>query len=249
MRTPVFDVIRAQRGKGFTGPEVVAIDRLLDQLGFPTDAMPAPARPPAPPPRLSGASSSARFFDHLRKSGVFGPTLKPDQVAGLETLLAAMTQAKWPIAYTAYGLATACHETAYTMQPVREAYWLSEDWRRANLRYYPHYGRGYVQLTWPENYRRADRELKLDGRLVANLDLALDPAIAADILVKGMEAGWFANHKGEPCTLARFLPGKGTATPAQFTAARRIINGTDKAGKIAQEAMHFQAALGAAGWG
>ena len=35
---------------------------------------------------------------------------------------------------------------------------------------------------------------------------------------------------------------------AQFTSARRIINGTDKAGKIAGEASKFQAALQAGGW-
>ena len=54
--------------------------------------------------------------------------------------------------HTAYVLATAYHETAHTMKPVREAFWLSEGWRRDNLRYYPWYGRGYAQLTWRRNY-------------------------------------------------------------------------------------------------
>ena len=48
----------------------------------------------------------------------------------------------------AYVLATAYWETARTMEPVREAFWMSEEWRRANLRYFPWYGRGFVQLTW-----------------------------------------------------------------------------------------------------
>ena len=38
----------------------------------------------------------------------------------------------------AYLLATAFWETARTMQPVDEAFWLSEAWRKKNLRY----GRG-----------------------------------------------------------------------------------------------------------
>jgi hypothetical protein len=39
--------------------------------------------------------------------------------------------------HASYILATAFWETARTMHPVREAYWLSESWRRSNLRYYP----------------------------------------------------------------------------------------------------------------
>lgn len=189
------------------------------------------------------------FFSDVRQS-LFDGKLSEAQVQGLDALLAATTtKAGWPVAYVAYALATAYHETAYTMQPVREAYWLTEDWRRKNLRYYPFYGRGYVQLTWRANYERADRELNLGGRLLKNLDLAMDPAIAADIMVRGMEAGWFAKYQNAPCTLARFLPDKGPAELAQFRAARRIINGTDKAGKIAGEAMRFQTALTAAGYG
>ena len=33
MRKPIFDIIRIQRGKGFTAEEVRAIDALLDRLG------------------------------------------------------------------------------------------------------------------------------------------------------------------------------------------------------------------------
>lgn len=54
----------------------------------------------------------------------------------------------------AYVLATVEWETAKTFKPVREAFWLSEAWRKKNLRYYPFYGRGYVQLTWEKNYKK-----------------------------------------------------------------------------------------------
>ena len=256
MRKPIFDTIRAQRGKGFTADEVTAIDALLDKLGIekengavaPTAPAPAPVTiASANPPGLENPQG---FFDSLRQAQFMGGTLKPDQVSGLDAVLAAAKEAGWPLAFTAYALATACHETAYTMQPVREAFWLSENWRKTHLRYFPYYGRGYVQLTWKNNYDRADRELGLGGRLSQNLDLAMDPAIAAKIMVKGMQEGWFcADKSGNRHSLARHVPANGKpASLDQFTSARRIINGTDKAGKIAGEALKFQAALQAGGW-
>jgi hypothetical protein len=143
MRKPIFDTIRAQRGKGFTAEEVKAIDRLLDRLGVERDD-PAllPTEPDPPPPAMEsdgggGLDNPEAFFDAVRESGIFGTALKPDQVMGLEAVLGAAKAAGWPLSFTAYALATACHETAYTMQPVREAFWLSESWRRNHLRYYP----------------------------------------------------------------------------------------------------------------
>lgn len=254
MRKPIFEVIRAQRGKGFTEDEVKAIDALLDRLGFEKDEQPATLRAADPVPIAAGNGSvglvnEQAFFDKLRDSGIFGKVLKPDQVKGVQTVCSAAKAAGWPLAFTAYALATACHETAYTMQPVREGLRASDTWRRKNLRYYPYYGRGYVQLTWEDNYKKADRELSLNGQLTSNLDLALDPDIAANIMVRGMQEGWFAgDRKGNRHTLARHLPASGAASVAQMTSARRIINGTDKNDKIAAEAMKFQAALEAGGW-
>lgn len=251
MRKPIFDIIRAQRGKGFTTAEVKMVDDLLDQLNVEKDAIEATAPAPAPvvPIGNIGLDNAPAFFDSVRTSGVFGGALKPDQVSGLEAVLAAATEAKWPLAFAAYALATAGHETNFTMQPVREAYWLSENWRRNRLRYYPYYGRGYVQLTWRKNYEKADQELGLNGALTANLDLAMDPGIAAKIMAKGMTEGWFcADKTGKRHTLARHLPVNGKASSSQFTTARRIINGTDDAAKIAAEAIKFQTALIAGGW-
>jgi putative chitinase len=182
------------------------------------------------------------FFDSVKKS-LFGGKFEQAQVDGLNALLVAAGEANWGPSWTAYLLATAYHETNKTMQPVREAYWLSEDWRRKNLRYFPHYGRGYVQLTWPENYGRADRELGLDGALVANLDLAMHQNIAARIAVMGMAEGWFT---GKSC--GTYLPAAGKASTAQFVASRKIINGSDRAVDIATYALLFQQALIAGAW-
>ena len=173
----------------------------------------------------------AAFFDTMRKE--FG-ALDKTQVSGTEFLLAAMSA--WPLQHVAYGLATAWHESNATMQPVKEAYWLSEDWRKKNLRYYPWYGRGYPQTTWEVNYARADKELGLSGALMMNPDRMLEPEIAARTMVRGMEEGWFTTK-----SLSSYPLG-------DYVNYRRIINGTDKAQMIADYAIKFEKALKAGGW-
>lgn len=186
------------------------------------------------------------FFNTLR-GGILGPTLSNDEVSGCNAILDAMDGL--PVAYCAYGFATAYHETASTMQPVREAYWLSENWRRNNLGYYPHYGRGYVQLTHKSNYQKADTKLGLGGTLVANIDRALEPGIAARVMRRGMIEGWFRGDGQGRHTLARHLPETMGATLDQFITARDVINGgRDKAKLIARYALQFQDALRTAGW-
>jgi hypothetical protein len=140
----------------------------------------------------------------------------------------------------AYLLATSAWETAHTMKPVREAFWLTENWRKANLRYYPWYGRGFVQLTWETNYKRADTELGLNGALITNPELALDGEIAAKIAIKGMVEGWFTGKK-----LSNYI----TLQKSDFVGARRIINGTDRASEIATLARDYDTALTKDGYG
>lgn len=250
MRKQIFDTIRAERGKGFITVEVQKIDALLDELGIAEDSSDDTPAGPAPEPEgaRNGLDTPDAFFDSVRAARIFGNSLKSDQVSGLETILGVAKGVNWPLAYTAYALATGCHETAFTMQPVREAFWLSEDWRKTHLRYYPYYGRGYVQLTWEENYQKADDKLNLGGQLINELDLAMNPTIAARIMAQGMVEGWFASDRKGRHTLERHLPENGPATKAQFTLARQIINGHDKDDEIAEIALKFQTALQAGGW-
>lgn len=138
----------------------------------------------------------------------------------------------------AYILATARWETAHTMKPVREAYWLDESWRRENLRYYPWYGRGYVQLTWEANYKRAGAKLDLD--LTSDPDVVMEPGISASVLVIGMLEGWFTGKK-----LSDYV----TLQKSDFVGARRIVNGTDKASQIAALARDYDDALREVGYG
>lgn len=132
----------------------------------------------------------------------------------------------------AYILATAWWETNETMKPVEEAYWLSDDWRRRNLRYYPWHGRGYVQLTWKTNYERAGKELGVD--LITDPTRAMVPTIAVQILVRGMMFGWFTGKS---------LPDYITATNADYVNARRVVNGTDRAEEIAKIAQEYEGQL------
>lgn len=182
----------------------------------------------------------AAFFAHIRALGLFGDKLEQSVVEGTEAILDAMAGVS--VAHCAYALATALHETNRTMQPVREAYWLSEAWRRTHLRYYPWYGRGFVQLTWQANYAKADRELNLGGLLTTTPDAAMRVDIAARIMRLGMVEGWFTGKK-----LADYLPSP-LGTLPQFKSARRIVNGTDKADLIATYAKQFQDALVAGQW-
>lgn len=79
----------------------------------------------------------------------------------------------------AAAIGTIAIETASTFAPVREAYWLSEAWRRNNLRYYPWYGRGFIQLTWEYNYQAAGDRIGVD--LISDPDRAMAPTAAAAI--------------------------------------------------------------------
>lgn len=182
------------------------------------------------------------FFTVMRRLG----TLKPSQVSGTQAILAA-SKGSW-LSHMAYMLATAWHETAATMQPVREAYWLSEEWRRKNLRYWPWYGRGYVQLTWEANYRKADAEcagagMCKTGQIMATPDLVMRPDISAFIMRKGMDEGWFTG-----VTMRKVMPNAGSATRQQYMDARTIINARDKADLIEDYAQIFEDALQAGGW-
>lgn len=138
----------------------------------------------------------------------------------------------------AYVLATAFWETARTMKPVVEAFWKSEAWRKRNLRYYPWHGRGFVQLTWERNYKLASTKLNVD--LIANPDKALDPGIAAEVLVTGMVEGWFTTKR-----LSDYI----TLAKSDFKSARHIINGNDKDDEIADIARQYDADLKREGYG
>lgn len=94
-------------------------------------------------------------------------------------------------------------------------------------------GRGYVQITGRRNYTDWSRRLGVD--LVNNPRAAQDPNIAAQILVGGMKEGTFTGRR-----LDQYINDQGT----DFGNARRIVNGTDRAGSIAGIAQRLLGAMG-----
>lgn len=179
----------------------------------------------------------AIFFASVR-ARLFGGALTPAQVEGMTTVLdeCAARGVDDPRA-VAYVLATAYHETGRAMRPVRE---IGRGGGRAYGRPDPqtghvYDGRGYVQITWKANYRRLGDRLGVD--LVAAPDRALEPGVAAAILVVGMKEGLFSG---------RSLAQSFGATKTDWIGARRIVNGLDRAAAIAGYARAFHDALAAA---
>jgi hypothetical protein len=167
------------------------------------------------------------FYDQVRKS-LFGNTLTQQQVDGMNAILDEWEKRKLTdLRWLAYMFATAKHETNATMQAVKEAYWLSEEWRRTHLRYYPYYGRGLVQLTWLTNYEKMAKFTGLD--LVGNPDLALDLHGAVQVMFEGMTRG----ETGVGDFTNKSLEDYFNATVDDPYNARRIINSLDKAQAIA----------------
>ena len=171
------------------------------------------------------------FFDHVR-GALFNGILSQPQVTGMNFILR-----EWRKRYDfggdhrrlAYMLATTFHETAFTMQPITEygssSYLQDKD-------YYPYIGRGFVQLTWEENYQKGSRVCGED--LVGFPDLALEPDSAAIIMFDGMEQGWFTGK-----SLSDYFNDE-IDDPYN---ARRIINGTDRASEIAEYHYDFLTAI------
>ena len=196
----------------------------------------------------------AKFFHEVRPS-VFLGHLNQAEVDGLSFILdeweatPALTDRRW----LAYMLGTAYHETAATMRPVHEyggnayltrLYDVTGD-RPAMARAMgntvpgdgPRYcGRGYVQLTWKNNYLRMGILVGLD--LVKNPDLAMDPKTAVKIMFRGMTDP-NPRNTFSGVNLQHYLAGK----RADWVGARHVINGTDHAGEIAETARRFYAAL------
>lgn len=198
------------------------------------------------------------FYDYVRKSP-FPGRLMQTQVEGMEAILNEWDKRQEPndkcewsdTRWLAYMLATAFHETAHTMQPIREyggKTYLTRNYdvqgskparaiRHGNtepgdgIKYC---GRGYVQLTWKNNYATFSKILDVD--LVTEPDRALEPEIATQIMFEGMTRGSYTGR-----ALKHYFQ-QGDAESDWFN-ARRIVNGLDKADKIAREARAFWRAI------
>ncbi len=176
-----------------------------------------------------------QFFDTVRP--LFAGRLNQYQVDGLSKIVGYAKERGYSPEHTAYVLATAKHESANWMQPIREgarrygpdysdaAARLAVDFlhRKGIIRKnyalpagplgQSYYGRGLVQITWYDNYLSFER--LLGKPLTAMPDLALDWDIALDILFIGMRDGLF--RRGHSLSVIK--------TADDFKYARNIVNG------------------------
>lgn len=120
--------------------------------------------------------------------------------------------------HLAYILATVWHETAKTMLPI-------EEYGKGKGKGYDglYYGRGYVQLTWLDNYRKATAKNNKGWNFILHPELALEVEPAMWICFEGMKNGWFTGKK-----LSDYF----NDTKTDPVNARRIINGLDCANLI-----------------
>lgn len=156
-------------------------------------------------------------FDNIRLE--FGK-LSNGQVSGFSAIFDEYEKRQLAdIRFLAYILATAWHETAKTMQPI-------EEYGKGKGKTYEgkYYGRGYVQLTWLENYKKATAKNSKGWNFILNPELALQVEPSIWICFEGMLNGWFTGKK-----LINYFNGI-QENPIE---ARRIINGKDKAELIA----------------
>lgn len=174
------------------------------------------------------------FYTILRQS--FG-NLSQEQVDNINFLLDCLEKDDLLVNFNhaAYVLATVKHETADTYAPIAE-------YGKGKGRVYgnpdaetgqTYYGRGYVQLTWKDNYRTFGNLLGID--LLNSPDLAMVPADAYKIMSIGMVKGLFTGKK---------LSDFDSLDQFDFLHARKIINGMDRAVTIAKYARVFKEALG-----
>lgn len=102
-----------------------------------------------------------------------------------------------------------------------------------------YYGRGYVQLTWWNNYATAGIPLSRGLELLFDPEVSLDPSVAYKLMSYCLLTGFgFANGR----KLSDYLYGSTT----NYTKARHMVNGNDSAGEIAANAVRFEKLLLAA---
>lgn len=155
----------------------------------------------------------------------------------------------------AYILATAYAETFNTFSPVIESYWVKDKKQREEYfyKYDPvladteerrknaiargntkkgdglkYCGRGYVQLTWKNNYKKVKEEFGVD--VVTYPDKVLEPKLAVKIMIWGMNNGIFTG-----VGINRYINDSKT----DYVSARKVINGVDRKNEIADKAKIF----------
>lgn len=194
-------------------------------------------------------------LDWNKVRALFGGRLTQEQVDGIKIILETMDREEFKVTdkrYAAYILATSFWETGRAMHAVKEKTDKTGDnyfFRMYDIKGsrpqvatrlgntvpgdgIKFAGRGQVQLTGRTNYTNMGKYLKLD--LINKPDLLLDTKISARVLVYGLLNGSFTG-----VSIKKYL----TSTKTDYENARRVVNGIDKAGEIANIARSFERAI------
>ena len=194
------------------------------------------------------------FFDHTRQT-LFKGSLHQSQLDGMTAILD-----KWETEsskdddrWLAYMLGTTHHETGRSMQPVRETFAATDDeaikrlekaWHAGKMPWVksPYWrrdadgkswlGRGFVQVTHKDNYRKLGTAIGID--LLTDPDRAMDLDTALKVLFVGMRNGLFTSVK-----LSDFF----NVSKEDWVNARKIINGLESADLVASYAKTYYAAI------
>ena len=199
------------------------------------------------------------FFARIRIAP-FGGAMTQSQVEGCNAILdewerRKLTDMRW----LAYMLATTFHETAAAMQPVIETRqpgeaknpsvdtaiarlerawangkmpWVKYAYWRKDARGLSWLGRGLPQVTHEDNYKWAEIETGI--KFTKNPDLMLEMRNAIPVMFIGMLRGKFTGRR-----LSDYF----SANENDPVNARRIINGTESAAKVAGHYADFLRAL------
>lgn len=175
------------------------------------------------------------FFKHYR-SNFNLKNISQEQVDTFDAIFdywdkISHTDLRW----LAYSLATAYHETGGRMTPVREGFaksdedsiqavrqllakgYIKTDYSKLHANGKSYFGRGLVQITHGDNYKKLGKALGLGNKLYDDPNMALNKNIAVKLLFVGMIDGLYrSEHK-----LSVYF----NSIKEDWLGAREIING------------------------
>jgi hypothetical protein len=183
----------------------------------------------------------AYFRANFPSDALSGKTLTADRQTGFEAIFDVWDSVEHydVLEWIAYALATAWHETGATMQPVREGFKKTDQEACDHVTAYcqkkgisnyaarlsngnSYYGRGYVQLTHADNYKKMGAKLGMGDSLYDNPESVLQAGLSAKILIVGLMDGLFRPAKG---TLFDYFNGQSQ----RWFDARDLVNGDKNA--------------------
>lgn len=174
------------------------------------------------------------FFDFVRRP-LFNSKMNIGQVETMDAFIFEYEARKMTDKrFLAYILATAYHEAGRDLQPIKEIgrgrgkRYGRPDPRTGQI----YYGRGFVQLTWYDNYEKLGELLGVD--LLSDPDRALNKGIAIQIIFEGMIRGLYTGKR-----LAHYFNNDWD----DALHARQIVNRMDRAKLIQGYHVIFLTAL------